>query len=565
MRCKYGENCKRNKPEHLKELCHPCDWDWEPEGDEASDLEDNMCARDKEEEADIVEDVVEPCPEKALAYPDYWVLEHNADAEREVGYHNATDEIVAGIQDLLTKTFKNVKTSDRKSPLPRRVLVENVKRVENCPLWRKYAEHKWRMGKKRRYKCTPFERVAGDGCRMDMSDSPLKRELADKVNEMYLWHGCAEQAAIAITGQDGFLMKYCGTGAGSMYGPGIYLAECSSKADEYSEVDGYGDAYILLCRAHMGEVLKMTQGGNATHAMIEAAVGSGAYDSVLGDREASVGTYREFIFYEEGQVYPEYLVRYKRDFSPPTPPPLPDEVLPEKIPKQLSAIFKGPDGKEFSRMYDTQTDLWQGTLQFDRRLAGFETMVRASEGREQWEATMRDGGVVREFTAPYEGPLPPTEGWTSTEGDSQLEIEWPSDKPPPLRTGYIQNKKTGLVWDIVGANKAKGARVQMYSKNGNANQLWSLTDQGKLKSHLNNKVIGIGGYKKNRGQWIVTWDDGGADKFWDITEQGHLQSKWCGLVVGIAEGTPKQGGKLVTWSKDGNWDKLWKFEPHPKA
>ena len=39
------------------------------------------------------------------------------------------------------------------------------------------------------------------------------------------------------------------------------------------------------------------------------------YDSVLGDRVSAVGTYKEFVFYEEQAIYPEYLVLYNRLYS----------------------------------------------------------------------------------------------------------------------------------------------------------------------------------------------------------------------------------------------------------
>ena len=45
---------------------------------------------------------------------------------------------------------------------------------------------------------------------------------------------------------------------------------------------------------------------------IEQALKSGSYDAVLGDREASVGTYREYVVFEEDLIYPEYVVLYKR-------------------------------------------------------------------------------------------------------------------------------------------------------------------------------------------------------------------------------------------------------------
>ena len=36
------------------------------------------------------------------------------------------------------------------------------------------------------------------------------------------------------------------------------------------------------------------------------------HHSLLGDREAAVGTYREFIVYDGAQVYPEFAIIYER-------------------------------------------------------------------------------------------------------------------------------------------------------------------------------------------------------------------------------------------------------------
>jgi len=44
-------------------------------------------------------------------------------------------------------------------------------------------------------------------------------------------------------------------------------------------------------------------------------VKSDGYDCVIGDREKKVGTFREFIFFDESQVVPEYVVIYKRQFD----------------------------------------------------------------------------------------------------------------------------------------------------------------------------------------------------------------------------------------------------------
>jgi len=42
---------------------------------------------------------------------------------------------------------------------------------------------------------------------------------------------------------------------------------------------------------------------------------SGAYESVVGDREASVGTFREFVVYKEQQMYPQYLILYSHELE----------------------------------------------------------------------------------------------------------------------------------------------------------------------------------------------------------------------------------------------------------
>lgn len=38
----------------------------------------------------------------------------------------------------------------------------------------------------------------------------------------------------------------------------------------------------------------------------------GPYDCVLGDRQKCRGTYREFIFFDTENLYPEYILIYQR-------------------------------------------------------------------------------------------------------------------------------------------------------------------------------------------------------------------------------------------------------------
>merc|ERR1712190_597402 len=134
------------------------------------------------------------------------------------------------------------------------------------------------------------------------------RKYGNPTGQAYLFHGTNPTSAVAILGTS-FKVDFAGKTAGTMFGPGVYLAEASSKADEYARDDAGGEFdglyAVLLCRAVLGRPFITQKPGNYMD-----KVTSGEYDVVLGDREAAVGTYREFIFFDEGAIYPEYAVFY---------------------------------------------------------------------------------------------------------------------------------------------------------------------------------------------------------------------------------------------------------------
>eukprot|EP00929_Paragymnodinium_shiwhaense_P104730 TRINITY_DN69407_c0_g1_i1.p1 TRINITY_DN69407_c0_g1~~TRINITY_DN69407_c0_g1_i1.p1 ORF type:complete len:1073 (+),score=153.34 TRINITY_DN69407_c0_g1_i1:162-3380(+) len=130
-------------------------------------------------------------------------------------------------------------------------------------------------------------------------------------NEVHLMHGTNPTSAVAILRTD-FKIDLAGSSAGTMFGPGAYLAEASTKADEYAQADKDG-AYagmfaMVVCRAVLGKSFVQLKPGNNS-----ARVTSGEFDSICGDREKAVGTFRELIFFHEQSIYPEYAVFYRRE------------------------------------------------------------------------------------------------------------------------------------------------------------------------------------------------------------------------------------------------------------
>ncbi|CAK0899513.1 unnamed protein product, partial [Prorocentrum cordatum] len=217
------------------------------------------------------------------------------------------------MQALMGDTWADRTTQDRRLVagglrVPAGCRVASVLRIENHPAWERHCRYRGAVAARRGGACTAFPTLT----------QGRLGELDGRVNEMYLFHGTNPEAAYAIARSGSFSMDRAGTCRGSMLGAGIYLAENSSKSDEYAkEGDGvYVDlCAMLVCRAVAGEVLTVTTTGDQT-----SKVRGGSYDAVCGDRLAAAGTYREIVFFNEEAVYPEFVVIYSRVYDERTLP-----------------------------------------------------------------------------------------------------------------------------------------------------------------------------------------------------------------------------------------------------
>eukprot|EP00931_Biecheleriopsis_adriatica_P107658 TRINITY_DN8197_c0_g2_i1.p1 TRINITY_DN8197_c0_g2~~TRINITY_DN8197_c0_g2_i1.p1 ORF type:complete len:595 (+),score=68.26 TRINITY_DN8197_c0_g2_i1:109-1893(+) len=214
-------------------------------------------------------------------------------------------QMISAVQELVTNTWRIKYTRDRKAAsssgkVPSGARVLNVLRVENHDVYQRYARRRLEMKAAIRPDIFPV--------RTDGFDTTLE----ECVNEKFFFHGTNPVAADSIARTD-FDMDRAGSAVGTMFGPGLYLAENASKSDEYAkEGDGIfvGQCALLLCRALAGRVFTVQAKGDQSR-----AVKSGQYDSVCGDRLAAVGTFREMIFFSSDSVYCEYIILYAREFG----------------------------------------------------------------------------------------------------------------------------------------------------------------------------------------------------------------------------------------------------------
>lgn len=217
---------------------------------------------------------------------------------------------IAVVQRLLDHSFVCKRTRDRccDVEVPLRLEVTQVTRVQNSSAWCKYSMAVDRM---RISRGPNGERLKPEVLTATCDDPVIKEflgELCEDAHEHWLFHGTTGASVQGIADRD-FLMNLAGTHRGTLYGKGVYLAECSSKADEYAEEDDDGLCTMLICRVVLGHVLVDT--AKSPGADIVARTKAG-YDSLCGDRWTAVGTFREFVLYDSRQVYPAYIVHYKR-------------------------------------------------------------------------------------------------------------------------------------------------------------------------------------------------------------------------------------------------------------
>jgi len=244
--------------------------------------------------------------------PEYWKIPAVISRQEIYNVSRCSRDEIYDLQHILDLTFKRILTRDRApdddapdtEEMPYRLEVVNAFRSENAWLHHRYMQRQGRGTKGAIDKPFPVK---------TWSPAPM---LASRLRrgDAYLLHGTNPSSAMSIL-QTGFLLDHAGSSRGTMFGNGIYAAECSSKSDEYGRDDG-GNTYpelraMLVCRCFIGHPLVVDASGDHTTKAKELG-----YDCVCGDRESKVHTYREFIFSDEAQLYPEFTVIYRRQYDP---------------------------------------------------------------------------------------------------------------------------------------------------------------------------------------------------------------------------------------------------------
>lgn len=214
-----------------------------------------------------------------------------------------------------------------------RLEVVEVQRIGNASLWESYARRRAEVA----------EELAAlgpaQGALLSLTaktDALVPVPCLAAANEHWLFHGTSPMGARAIAShvfrQPGATLAH-----GSAYGEGIYFSECSSKADLYATPESLDEdapecanrksctaaccppscfkpamrCCMLLCRVTLGRV-NVVESMWPDKKKIASDLSTGAFHSVLGDRERLFNAYREFVVPDAAQVIPEFIIWYRR-------------------------------------------------------------------------------------------------------------------------------------------------------------------------------------------------------------------------------------------------------------
>ena len=137
------------------------------------------------------------------------------------------------------------------------------------------------------------------------------------VNEVYLWHGYDMQHEDAIVGSN---LNERLASDGGLYGAGLYFAENSCKSNQYCQnhsdrggQDSSKTYGILLCRVVLGDIHQLSVQYTGREAPLNPAAQQSRpgtrYDSIVACGGGQI--HREFIVFNNAQVYPEFIVNFK--------------------------------------------------------------------------------------------------------------------------------------------------------------------------------------------------------------------------------------------------------------
>lgn len=235
------------------------------------------------------------------------------------------------VKTLVKKTWKKEYVGKGKDAINlshENIRIKKVERIENVELFKKYAQKRldyFRMlADEGQQKLLSLDKVKvqTQGVVWTQKHLPdiLQQDIFPEINEHFLFHG-TKPDLIETTIRSGLDSRL--SSPNGLFGQGIYTAESSTKADQYTDSKTNrkkGDHQMLLVRMLLGKMYICSDPNppkyrrppcmNMECKKDNCIGGHDLHDSVVADGQ---WLFREFVVYSSDQCYPEFLITYERE------------------------------------------------------------------------------------------------------------------------------------------------------------------------------------------------------------------------------------------------------------
>lgn len=247
--------------------------------------------------------------------PTYWDLSRMQLSEGStVGAIDLGKDGLEEMQALLSATYSQEPPSDSsRQRMPSGMEVVSGCRLQNWQSWAEYAAQQQRIGAELQAMRSKHKQLnlSLPGLKTGGCLPKLRLPLDEEAHCEWLFHSLSVEAA-ELTTTAAFDIDTVGLSSSTLYGRGIYLSECCSQADKQSPPGTEeGLRCLLLCRVALGNML-YDDAVLPDVAQVTAKCIGGTCHSVV---EVSPGSSREFVVYDKDQVYPEFLLLYRRRYG----------------------------------------------------------------------------------------------------------------------------------------------------------------------------------------------------------------------------------------------------------
>lgn len=129
-------------------------------------------------------------------------------------------------------------------------------------------------------------------------------------------------------------------------------------------------------------------------------------------------------------------------------------------------------------------------------------------------------------------------------------------------TTALTGQASGRCLDIVGNSTTPGAKVQIYTCNGGANQQWEFTAAGELRVFGGTRCLDASGQGTAPGTALTSYTcNGQPNQQWRYNANGTISGPQSGLCLDVTNASTQQKAPVQLWNCSGNGNQVWTRSP----